>query len=337
MRRPWLFAGYNLLGFATAAGLGLWLVLVLDQGVGGLLVSMVASNLMLATFGVVAMLQVAEPGLSSPGLREAARFSLRAVPSAAIGTAGSILDRVLLGLFTNLETLGIYSVASRFVDIIAALHNALKMAYGPFVMKNMAAGGTIGPALVVAVTPYYTIPYAVVAVGLSIFIGPVIHLIGRPAYFDVIGIVPWLAGVQLLLCLPAYYGSGIVLGKRSDLLTIPAGAHVAVIAVLSVLLIGPFQIAGIVASRYGGAIVFVALTLFLSQRVFPMDHRWRVLAQLAIAAIVVSVAGHLATSAGGIGLAVGIGAWLGYLLLAWWIVTHGRPGEGLQSASSTEP
>ncbi len=220
-RLPWLYAGYNLLGFVVATGLGLWLVLVEGLGVVGMVISMLGSNLVLALIGLGSMLRFARPGLSSPGLREAFSFSVRAVPATLISTTAQILDRFLLGLFTNLETLGLYSVALRFADIIPALHNSLKMAYGPFMMKNITTGGRAGREIVLDVTPYYMVPYFTLGVGLAVFIGPLLRLIDQPAYLGVEAIVPWLAAVAIIGSFYFYYSNGLFLAKRTGLLGSP--------------------------------------------------------------------------------------------------------------------
>lgn len=321
-RLPWLFAAYNLMAFAVSTALGVWFVLVLDQGIRGLLISIVLSNFLLATLGGLLMLRFSQPALTAPGFRDALRFALPATPAALIGTVGAILDRLLLTQFASLHTLGIYSVSLKFVDVVNALHASIKMSYGPFLMKTVAEDLKHGRDVVAALTPYYLIPYFVVGLALSLFIGPVVHLINRPDYFEVVVWVPWLAGEAVFGSLPAFYGNGLLLGRRTELLSVPAGVYLLVLVITSVALVPPFQLAGLVVSLYISDAVLFGVNVYLSQRAYYFRHRWKALAGLVVLAVASAALGRVLTPNV---LAAEI-AMKGLLLLvfvgtAWWVVS----------------
>ena len=202
------------------------------------------------------------------------RFALPATPSHLINVVGTVLDRFLLSQFASLETLGIYSVSLRFVSVIGALHSSLKMTFGPFMMKNITTDRDRGSELVVSVTPYYIIPYVAAALGLTLFIGPLVRFIGNPEYYDVVQWVPWLAGIAVIGCLYFYYANGLFLGNRTDLLTWPAVVRLVALVVTALALVPPLQLAGIVISRYISEFIFFALSVYLSQRYFHLPHPW---------------------------------------------------------------
>ena len=337
-RLPWLFATYNLIGFATATGLGLWLVLVEDLGLFGYVLSMIGSNLALAIIGAVVMLRFARPAFSSPGLGEAVQFALPALPSQLIGAVGLSVDRLLLGSLTNLQTLGIYAVAQRFGGVIDSLHSSIKMTFGPMMMKNITVDGDRGKAIVVAVTPYYLIPYFAAAVGLTSFIGPLVRFIGRADYVGVVNVVPWLVGVQVVSCLYFYYCNGLFLGKRTDLLTGPALVQLLVLVVSSLLLIVPLQMAGVIVSRYAAAVVFFGLSLYLSQRTFRIDHRWGALVRLAIAATGFAVVGNvLVLDSLALEILVKSAMWLAFVGLAVVAVGGGSAWSSIAAVLARRP
>jgi O-antigen/teichoic acid export membrane protein len=293
VRMPWLFAAYNLASFAISSALGLWLVLVQDLGLTGYLCSVIAGNAVLALVGAAVMLREAKIGLSAPGLAEATRFSLRALPANLINTSASVVDRTLLGALTDLQTLGIYSVAARFAEVIGVLHNSIKMAFGPFLMKNITTGGREGRDLVRAVTPYYLVPYFTLALALSLFVGPLVRWIDQPSYLPVEPLVPWLCAVSILASLYFYYCNGLFFAKRTDLLSVPALVNLVVVVLANVALIPAFQTGGLITSRFLAAAVLLGVTFFLSQRAFPLAHRWSPVARLAIASIVAAGLGQL--------------------------------------------
>ncbi len=334
-RLPWLFAGYAVGSFVVTGALGLWFVLVLDLGLGGYLSSLIVANIALASASILLMLRLARPSITSPGLPGALRLALPALPSSAINTVGVTLDRLLLAQFAALETLGIYAVAMKFVELIGALHQSLKMTFVPFTMQQVAVDAARGRQLVASVIPFYLLPYLAATLGLVLFIGPVVRIIGQPEYFPVVEWVPWLAGAYLIACLWVYFGNGILLANRTDLLTIPAAAQLAAMTVTGLLLIPQLQLAGVVATRYAGAIVLFALSLYLSGRVFQIEHRWGVLLTLAIALVVFAASSSVLTSSdAALEMIARAAVWATFLVVTWWIVVGGRrvrqpsPGAG---------
>ena len=199
-RLPWLFATYSV----GSIGCHRWPRAVVRAGprpgLSGYLYSLIVANAALAGASIVLMLRFSRPSLTSPGLRGALQLALPALPSATISTVGVTLDRILLAQFASLQTLGTYAVAMRFVELIGALHQSLKMTFVPFTMQHIAADLQRGRQLVGAILPFYLIPYLAATLGLVLFIGPVVRIIDRPEYFPVVEWVPWLAGAYLIAC-----------------------------------------------------------------------------------------------------------------------------------------
>ena len=334
-RLPWLFAAYSVGSFVVTGGLGLWFVLILDHGLRGYISSLIVANTALASVSLLVMLRFARPTFISQRLPDALSLALPALPSAMISTLAVTLDRILLAQFATLNTLGIYAVAMKFVELIGALHHSLKMTFVPFTMQHVAANVERGRLMVGSVLPFYLVPYLAATLGLVLFIGPVVRIIGRPEYFPVIEWVPWLAGAHLIACFSVYFGNGILLANRTSLLTVPAAAQLAAIAITGFLLIPPLQLGGVAATRYAGAIALFASSIYLSRRVFPIEHRWAVLVALAGTMLVFAAAGSLLTSLDlRLEMIARAAVWAVFLVVAWSIVVGGRhvrqpsPGAG---------
>ena len=335
-RLPWLFAAYAVGSFLITGGLGLWFVLGLNLGLGGYLSSLIVANAVLASLSILVMLRFARPSIASPGLAGALRFAVPALPSAAINTIGITLDRVMLAQFATLHTLGIYAVAMKFVELIGALHQSLKMNFVPFTMQQVAVNRERGRQLVGSVIPFYLLPYFAATLGLVLFIGPVVRLLGLPEYFPVVEWVPWLAGAHLIGCLFVYFGNGMLLANRTDLLTIPAAAQLAAMTVTGLLLIPEFQLAGVVVTRYAGAIVLFASSLYLSRMVFRIEHRWAALLALGAALIVFAASGSALTSSDVfLEIIARSAVWATFLVVAWSIVVGGKRVSLRPSAGSS--
>jgi O-antigen/teichoic acid export membrane protein len=137
--------------------------------------------------------------------------------------------------------------------------------------------------------------------------------------------VPWLAGAYLIACLDVYFGNGMLLANRTDLLTIPAAAQLAAMTVTGFLLIPPFQLAGVVATRYAGAIVLLGSSLYLSRKVFRIEHRWAVLLALAGALIAFAASGSFVTASDvALEIIARAALWAIFLIVAFSIVVGGK-------------
>jgi len=293
-RLPWLFATYNLTSFTLSTGLGIWFVVVRDEKLVGFLHSSLCANGAMAVFGAAVMLACARPRLWSPGLWPALRFCLPSLPSNLLTTCSSVFDRALLNYFASLHTLGLYALCQRFAELITgALHASLKMAYTPFMLKHLKHDDPQGKAIVTSVTSFYLLPYFIAALGLVYFIRPFVLLIGRADYYPIVEWVPWFAGIAVLTCLLFYYTNGMFLANRTELMTIPALCQLTLLLGSCAVLIPRFQLPGLIASQYVTAGGYFAVSLYFSERVYPLPHRFAQLIAMAAGALVFGALGIL--------------------------------------------
>jgi hypothetical protein len=140
--------------------------------------------------------------------------------------------------------------------------------------------------------------------------------------------VPWLAGINIIGSLYFYYTNGLFLGNRTDLLSLPALVRLGVLIVTGVLLLPPLQLTGIVISRYCSEFVFLGLSLYLSQRIFHLDHRWRTLLGLLATAVAFATIGRFLTlDQAAAEITVKAALWVIFIGLGWWIVDGARHSQ----------
>ncbi len=102
---------------------------------------------------------------------------------------------------------------------------------------------------------------------------------------------------------------------------------------MGLILVGPYQIAGLIAARIVGAITLFVLSFYLSQKYYPLDHRWGAIARLASAAIVWAVIGQaIRLDSLALEIAIKAVALAGFVALAFLLVggwTHLRAPRGV--------
>ena len=210
-RLPVFYTILSLFRALMQLGMSAYFVLILDQGIRGYLVANIYSALIIALSLIPVMFKYSKVNISFLSLKDELRFSLPLIPASIVGAFRGVIDRYFLQHFASIESLGIYSQAMKFASIISSLHNALKMSYVPFLVKNIDDKTSLN-----IVVNYYYATLLLVGLVISLFIDEFVILINNPLYFDVIKYVPFLVLAQLVNSIGVYYSPGIFLSKRTE-------------------------------------------------------------------------------------------------------------------------
>ncbi|MFH0919373.1 MAG: lipopolysaccharide biosynthesis protein, partial [Fibrobacterota bacterium] len=270
-RSPKLFMGTRILQFSLSATFTITLVVVLNKGVFGYFLASALANGLMVLYYTGCLFRWTRPCYNKPALVESLHFSLPQIPAALLSSASAILDRTLLQRFVSLDVLGIYSLAMKFAALISVLHYTLKLSFVPFVCRSVAKDGP-GKALITQMTKYYIFVLFLGGTVISLFIGPFVAIINRPAYFPVVGIVPPLVAVVLFNSLYAYYCLGFFLSKRTGLQVIPAVIQLFCIVGLGFTLVQYFAMPGMILAKALASIVFSAVSIFISIRIYKITY-----------------------------------------------------------------
>lgn len=284
-QRVMLVVTLSLSTFVVSSALGLWYVLVMDRGVEGFLLARVWNGLLFALVFVAIMAREATPCVRNSGIREQLRFSLPLIKSTALSKLASSMEQGILQGFAGLEALGLFSLAAKFAGIISGVHTSIKMSFQPFQMKAIAREGAVGVEKVSQITPYYVFLYFSAFVFIGIFLGEAIHLIGRSEYYPVIVYVPYLMVVEIMAVMYTYYGSGVLLAKRTDLAWIPSAWQLGTLILAGWALVYFLNLWGIILSRNLQSLVYLLVAVWYSRRVFPMVQRWGAFVFMAAGAL----------------------------------------------------
>lgn len=278
----WLYSIYNLAIFVVLMASSIYFVMILDWGLYGYFVARNISEAILVLMCTILMSRFAVPCLRHAGIRKALRFSLPLIPGAIADGFASVLDRFILQQFASLDVLGIYSVSLKFTNLIGALHNALKMSFAPFIFKSVSEEGRGAAKNIGRIRMFYLVPILVTGMAMSVYIGDFVRLVNQPSYSSVAQYVPLLVGPVIISTFNAYFASGLLLAKRTDLLWIPSAIQVVFVLVGGVLLIPTFQLDGVIISRYMSVLSFTVIGFILSQKYYPIPINWTQVFLLAI-------------------------------------------------------
>jgi O-antigen/teichoic acid export membrane protein len=271
-RLPKMYSIYQLSKSGIVLCFNILFVLILDYRLEGYFIANLVSSIIITGIALKIMLIFATPSLKKDSIRVMFRFSLPLVGNNFVAVVSSTLDSFLLQYYASVEALGIYSVGMKFASILSQLHKALKLSYGPFVFEKLKKNN--GLSVISRVTVFYVFPLFFAATGIILFIDDLVYWINQSSYFPIVEFVPYLIITALIQTLVVYYGAGIIISKRTELLLIPTTIQALLVIGLSFVLIPTFQIYGIIVSRFIGALIFLLISIIITLRVYPLMYKW---------------------------------------------------------------
>jgi len=242
-------------------------VLVFNKGVLGYFYgSLVAGvlNLIILAFLMISLTTIK---LRRTHLSEPLSYSIPIIPSTLVGNITVQADRFLLQQYIDLNSLGLYSVSLKFASLVSQLHNALKLSFVPFMFKTVSETKESWKTILAKMNNFYVFPLLLMVFSVSIFIDDYVIFTGQETYFEIVNIVPFLSFVALLPCLYLYMSPGIVLSKKTKLLTIPVSIQLLVMIGLGIVLLPKFQVTGIIITNAAAGTIFLMVSIIISNKV----------------------------------------------------------------------
>jgi O-antigen/teichoic acid export membrane protein len=268
------------------------LVVVLHQGARGLLLGNygVSTLVLLALWSTMRdrLLGARQGGERLPILL---RFGLPTVPAEVSVYALNIVDRYYIYHSRGQSLAGIYSIAIKLAGSVAFIVRAFQYAWPPLaysVTDDAEAARLYG-----LVTTYYVLVSGWVVAGLALLGRWVLRLLTTHSFFGAYRALPWVALGWALYGLWVVF---LVIAGRSQVTTRNFPASIAGLVanvVLLILLVPPLGIAGAGVALCGAYVVMLAVMHALTRRLFSVQFEWRRLAQIALIAGSVAVAGDL--------------------------------------------
>jgi O-antigen/teichoic acid export membrane protein len=287
---PYAVTSFTVGGIALACGL--FFVLGLDLGVGGILAGILVAESIVLVVRAYLTRSMLVGAFDTALLRRLLRFGLPLVPVTMSFWVFTASDRVILAKLGSFEELGFYSVALALVSIFALLSAAVGQAWVPRLFRLYERDKDQAARVVGLSIRYYVFALGLVALGISALAPELIRLLTAPEYSPAAEVVPLLALGAVAYGSTMLTSSGLTLTYRTGRLSWFSAAAAVCNVALALALVPAFGMKGAaVASLLG----YTALTLsyFLaSQRV------WRVTVEMRhlLATIGALVAAVVATS-----------------------------------------
>jgi O-antigen/teichoic acid export membrane protein len=313
--QPWKFITLNLAQTVTVGGLTLYLVVVRDLGVVGVLYGKLGGDALTAFLGLALCRHSIRPRFDRTTLRRMLAYGLPLVPVAFAYGLITGVDRFFLQRTRALEEVAVYAVAMKFFALTTMGVSAFQLAFGPFAFAR--ARTPEAPRLYARVFSLYTAVASLGALLVTAFAPQIVRVLAPSGYASAAGPALWLTFAAVAQ--GAYYiaALGIGLSLRTVLLGWTA-AGAALVAVFGNAVLTPaLGASGAAMATFMGYAASAMLAYAVSQRVYPLPYRGgRIVAMFALAVALALAAQRLAPG-GAAGLAARLAAVVAYAAVVW--------------------
>lgn len=267
--------------FALLGALNVFVLLVLDWGIRGLLLS----EALVASLFLVATVAASRDGLSGrftgATLRELLQYGLPLVPATLSMTALLAADRYFLNGLGYARELGLYSMAYRFGFLIFLLVSAIQTAWPPIMYA--AADEQDAPRRFATMYTYFLAGFVGLGTSLALVSPPVVALLTPESYWGGTAVIPIVVLAYVLHSAYAIIGNAIYKSGRTVRVAIALLVATGVNIGLNALLIPDMGMMGAALATLAAYVVLVLMTGALAHGDFPVPYEWGRILRVAAA------------------------------------------------------
>ena len=294
-------------------------LVVLKLGVRGILLSTVITYVVLSLPMLVWFFRQLGFVLSRTATRDLWRFGLPYRVTEAGTFILTYVDRYFLLAAWGLYETGVYSLAYQFGFLVGYLGTVpFLLAWNPQRFQMVSEPREVRDRFFNQGFRYLTGLVVTLAVGISLFVGPVLSVMSDPKYHDAAPIVPYVMAAYVAQGWTQVLEFGIQVSERTKFVTIATWIAVGVIFVLYATLIPPLGALGAALATLLAFLVRLVAFAWFAQRLWPVSYVWTPHLLLASYGVLV-VAAYLVLAPVGLAneLAAAVPLCLVYFALLW--------------------
>jgi len=280
--RSQFFVAISLSKLVLSLSFNIYFVVHLQMGARGVLTSNLIANALIGTTLVALVLRKVGVSWSGGTARSLVRYGVPLIWTQFATFLATFGDRYFLQHVSDVTSVGLYTLAYQFGFILGTVgYTPMELVWVP--ARFAAAKRPDKDEILSRAFVYINVWLLSAAVGLTLFIGDVLHVMTTPAFYPAAKFVPIILAAYVLQGWATFLDLGIHMRERTEYITL-ANWLSAGTALLGYALLIP-RFFGLGAAIATGAAFFVrfATTYWFSQRLWPVKYRWTpVLRQIAI-------------------------------------------------------
>jgi O-antigen/teichoic acid export membrane protein len=270
----------------------LYLLVVREMGVYGLLLGTLISDLTITLVLTVTTLHTTRLKVSWPLLKEMLKFGLPLVPSNLSAYVVQASDRYFIKTYVNMSYTGLYSLGYKFGTLVHQFVTSpfiqiwIPRRFEQFQKEN-------SDYIFARIFTYFCAVSLSVGLGVSLLSKEVIQLMTTEAFWPAYEIVPVIVLAYIVFSFHYHFNIGIFMKKATKYIAYINMANGVLNIILNIIMIRRF---GIWGAAYATLICFSfksALTYYFSNRFRKICVEWRRVISLFVAAFILYFVGSL--------------------------------------------
>jgi O-antigen/teichoic acid export membrane protein len=269
-----------------AVSLNILFIVVLGLGIKGILYSTFIVQVILLFYLAIYFYPKTKLHFAFSKLKLILKYGIPFIPTGIFLFILNWADRYFLKIYANLEIIGLYSLGYKIGMIVVMLggfpFSLFWNAYMFDVYKKPDAKKIYSDVLT-----YYFLLLSFIALGLSCLSKELITILANPAFLKSYLIIPVISFAMVFMTLDNILRVGILTSNRTHYLPYVEGFAAAAHIGLNFLLIPPFGMLGAGISTLLSYVIRAIATVFVSNRLYPIQYEYKRLSLIMGNAIVI--------------------------------------------------
>ncbi len=249
-------------------------VSILKMGEAALIISTLAVNIIMLIFYVVISKHWPSPRDFDKNLsKKMLKYSAPLVPMVVSTWILTTSSRVILLNLLGEESVGLYGIGARFVNIINVFTNSIYMAYTTFAFSTKDEENS--KEVYVVILDIMNCALTIIVSTVCMFSKEITEIMTDERYFGAYILLPGLLFAQLFYAANTIVGYGLSFQKKSNLMLLCVTVSAVISIILNFAFIPKFGVVAASITAWIGYGVMVIMTNYFSQKVYECPYNMK--------------------------------------------------------------
>ena len=248
-------------------------VLIMQMGALGIVLSNFVTNTCFAIYGIISMLKKGLMQLSwdSSMLKRSLKYSIPILPHNLSSNLNTYATKVIINTFVGYILSGLYTLAAQFSTLISLVQSSINLAFRPWFIEQMDNGDE-GRSQIKYMSVMIMSIYSFAAVGICLFSKEIVIMMAEQSYANAWKMVPFFIIAQLITFIYYSHVQALMYNVKMSRYTVfCSSSGLAVNVIVSLLLVKPLNIYGVLIASIVSKLIMAILTVFLSRKAEKVD------------------------------------------------------------------
>lgn len=248
-------------------------VLFLKMGAEGMILSNFVTNACFAVYGIVSMYRNKYMifCFDKVYIKTALKYSLPILPHDLSNHLNTYSIKLIIGHFITYTVSGLYTLASQFATIVNLVQSSINLAFRPWFVEQMQYGDE-GKKQIKSMSCMIMSLFCFCSVAVALFSKEIVFIMADKEYFEAWKMVPFFIFTQLISFIYYSHVQAIMYNvKMSKFTSVCSFSGLFVNIVVSLLLIKPLGIYGVLIGQLVSKIVLSGIAVIMSNKAERID------------------------------------------------------------------